>query len=71
MDNVDKGVAGADVSYVITLLSVSWFQEDHIAMGRIFGEPQSILYTIAAEIASLFRSIRHTSAVGGTKIPGL
>jgi hypothetical protein len=70
VDSVHNGVAGADVSHIITILSVSRFEEDHLALERIFGDAETTLYpNCRARIVRCFDRSNILSALGGTKIP--
>lgn len=70
MDNADNGVAGVDVAHIITILSVSRFEEDHIALEQIFGDPGTTLYpNCRARIIRCFHPSDISSALDGTRIP--
>jgi DNA-binding response OmpR family regulator len=70
VDNVDNDAADVDVTHIITILSVSPFEEDHIALERIFGDAETTLYpNCRVRIVRCSDRSRMLSALDGTRIP--
>ena len=70
MDNANNGVAELDVTYIIPILSVSRFEEDHIALEQIFGAAGTTLYpNCRARIVRCSDPSNVLSAIGGTRVP--
>jgi DNA-binding response OmpR family regulator len=63
-------VAGVDATHIITILSVSRFEEDHVALERIFGDVETTLYpNCRARIVLCSDRSQVLSALDGTRIP--
>jgi hypothetical protein len=68
--SVDHHVADVDVTHIIPILSVSRFEEDHIALERIFGDAEATLYpNCRARIVRCSDQSRILSALEGARIP--